>query len=110
MTKREIIEISFPVLLIKEGDYFIISCDPLAVYSQSKSRDAVFDGFVKSVEHLLNILEKEGRLLEFLRTKRVIVNHFKEVRIPRIPQPALELGYVTQWTLPAEVRPLALAN
>lgn len=107
MKPFEPIKLAIPVVLLKEGDYFLISCDTLAVYAQSKDLKNAVDGFIKSTEHFFNLLHKqgEGKLEDFLYSKNVVATSFEKINVEKYPEPNLELGHYVNWYVPATARP-----
>lgn len=99
--KREEILIALPVILVKENEYYIISCDALGVYAQSKDESTVAEGFRKTLETFFNSLEKRQDLPEFLFEKNLIQSGLSSLKIKDFPAPKLKLGHYTNFQVPA---------
>lgn len=107
MSHFEKIELTIPVILVREGEHFIVSCDALSVYAQSADSNIAVDGFINSIKGLFHSLINEKKLEDYLYARSVVTRHFKQISLPEISKPALQLGHYTNWTVPAQAMALA---
>ncbi len=105
MTTRKTIRLEIPIIIVRESPKFIYSCDTLSVYAQSDNLKNAKDGFIKSVEHLFEVLSKDGNLIEFLTRRNVLKEKVKKLEFLEgsITIPDFEVGEYTKWELPANI-------
>jgi hypothetical protein len=100
--KHEELTLAIPVILVQENDNFIVSCDTLGVYAQSKTQEGASEGFRRSLELFFNSLDKRRDLIDFLYEKNIIEHPVEKLTIHKdFKAPKLKLGHYTNIQVPA---------